>query len=39
VDVWLEDRFLYDTEATGFGKYGSSARNLDQVFHSNPNVY
>jgi hypothetical protein len=38
VDVWLEDRFVYTTEDTGFGKYDQTARDLDQVLFSNPHL-
>jgi subtilisin family serine protease len=38
VDWWFGDRYLQDTEDASFGKYGPSARDLDQVLHNNPDL-
>jgi subtilisin family serine protease len=38
VDVWFEDRYLYASEDTDFGKYVSEARDLDVVLQDNPDL-
>jgi len=37
-DVWYEDRAVYAVEDPKFGKYDSSASQLDAVLASNPNL-
>ncbi|MCU0979313.1 MAG: S8 family serine peptidase, partial [Pirellulaceae bacterium] len=38
VDVWFEDRYLYASEDTDFGKYSGEARELDVVLQNNPGL-
>jgi hypothetical protein len=37
-DVWFEDRSLYSVEDPKFGKYDSSAAQLDALLANNPNL-
>jgi hypothetical protein len=38
VDVWFEDRFLFSTEDTDFGKYTDPTSDLDQVLFDHSNL-
>ncbi|MBD2179519.1 S8 family serine peptidase [Planktothrix sp. FACHB-1355] len=37
-DTWFGDRSLSATEDPNFGKYSTTARDLDQVLYNNPNL-